>query len=31
LAVRIRGSKKIESFSFKDFAEKLKEEIEERI
>jgi len=31
LAVRIRGSKKIENFSFKDFVEKLKEEIEERI
>ena len=31
LAVRIRGSKKIENLSFEEFAERLKEEIEERI
>jgi len=31
LAVRIRGSKEIKKFSFKEFVEKLREEIEERI
>jgi len=31
LAVRIRGDKKIKTFKIKDFTEKLKEEIEERI
>jgi len=31
LAVRVRGDKKIKNFSLEEFAEKLKEEIEERI
>ena len=31
LAVRVRGDKKIKNFSFEEFVEHLKEEIEERL